>query len=78
MKTGIIMQEPPLKLLLRLAGTFSILAIMVGTVTEHIVLAGNRTERLSWENDAARVEVASQLTFLSGLIQVNMGVCVCV
>ncbi|KAJ8265906.1 hypothetical protein COCON_G00150050 [Conger conger] len=58
-------------------GTFAILAIMIGTVTEHMVLPGNRTEGVSWERldgdgDAARVEVASQLTFLSGLIQVAL------
>ncbi|KAG9340302.1 hypothetical protein JZ751_021749 [Albula glossodonta] len=58
-------------------GTFSILAIMVGTVTEEMVLPGNGTQGSGWgrgdgDGEAARVALASELTFLTGLIQVAL------
>ncbi|KAG5837849.1 hypothetical protein ANANG_G00217390 [Anguilla anguilla] len=53
------------------------MAITVSTETEDMLLPGNRTQRVSWERtdgdrDAARVELASQLTFLSGLVQMAL------
>ncbi|XP_066555360.1 prestin-like [Amia ocellicauda] len=62
-------------------GTSAILAIMVGMVAVDLVpdvaSLGNRTEGAEsgqWSLEAARVGVAAQVTFMSGLIQLVLGV----
>ncbi|XP_062397069.1 solute carrier family 26 member 6 [Sardina pilchardus] len=57
-------------------GTFSILAIMIGTVLGDLKLPGNRDASDS-DADMARVSVAAQLTIMSGLIQIGLCVLRC-
>ncbi|XP_036435005.1 solute carrier family 26 member 6 isoform X1 [Colossoma macropomum] len=51
-------------------GTFSILAIMVGTVINDVEFADNRAERNENDAEMNRVVLAAQLTVLCGLIQI--------
>ncbi|XP_030640176.1 solute carrier family 26 member 6 [Chanos chanos] len=57
-------------------GTFSILAIMVGTVTEDVVPPSDEADTYDVnDTDMIRVTVATQLTFLCGLLQILLFVC---
>ncbi|XP_067269793.1 solute carrier family 26 member 6 isoform X2 [Pseudorasbora parva] len=57
-------------------GTFSILSIMVGTVTGDVVLPGSGGESDDIEAESMRVAFAAQLTILSGLMQVKHTHCI--
>lgn len=52
-------------------GTFSILAIMIGTLVGDVKVPGNRMNASESDTDMARVSVAAQLTIMCGLIQVD-------
>ncbi|XP_051759732.1 solute carrier family 26 member 6-like [Ctenopharyngodon idella] len=51
-------------------GTFSILSIMVGTVTGDVVFEGSGAESNEMESESMRVAFAAQLTILCGLMQI--------
>ncbi|XP_075430643.1 solute carrier family 26 member 6-like [Ascaphus truei] len=61
------------------AGTFAVISVMVGSVTESLaptenfMLPGNESLIDTVARDHARVEVASAITFLVGLFQVMLG-----
>ncbi|KAI4874538.1 hypothetical protein NFI96_029013 [Prochilodus magdalenae] len=58
-------------------GTFSILAIMVGTVINDVEFADNKAEREVNDAEMNRVILATQLTILCGLIQILLCVLRC-
>ncbi|XP_041954802.1 solute carrier family 26 member 6 isoform X2 [Alosa sapidissima] len=58
-------------------GTFSILAIMIGTVLGDLKLLGNRGDASESDADMARVSAAAQLTIMCGLIQMVLSVLHC-
>ncbi|XP_045386255.1 solute carrier family 26 member 6 isoform X2 [Lemur catta] len=53
-------------------GTFAIMSVMVGSVTESLAPASNSTVNET-STDAARVQLASTLSVLVGLFQVGLG-----
>ncbi|XP_069499439.1 solute carrier family 26 member 6-like [Ambystoma mexicanum] len=61
------------------AGTFAIICVMIGSVTESLapnenfMLPGNETGFDVTERDQARVEIAATLNFLVGILQIAMG-----
>lgn len=70
-------------ILLSSPGTYAVMSVMIGGVTERLAPDSNF---MSWDNvtnssvidtvtrDAERVRVAAAVTFMSGLFQVNCGV----
>ncbi|XP_067251151.1 solute carrier family 26 member 6 isoform X3 [Chanodichthys erythropterus] len=58
-------------------GTFSILSIMVGTVTSDVVFQGSGAESNEKESESMRVAFAAQLTILCGLMQILLYVLRC-
>ncbi|XP_077080066.1 solute carrier family 26 member 6-like isoform X1 [Siphateles boraxobius] len=58
-------------------GTFSILSIMVGTVTGDVMLPGSGAESDEIEAESMRVAFAAQLTILCGLMQIVLYVLRC-